>query len=210
MRIDLDTVSAEDKMHAPAAQRNQSAILDVLRLHLPNSGTVLELASGSGEHACLFAKTLAPRKWLPTDRAEAAVKSIAAWRAEQVSPRPLLPRYLDCLDAEWPVADITDLTAIVAVNLLHIAPWRVCEALFDQAGKLLRADGVIITYGPYRRGSDFMSDGNLQFDSALRRRDPQLGLRDIGDVVAQAAVSGWQLAAEISMPANNLTLVWRR
>jgi hypothetical protein len=93
---------------------------------------------------------------------------------------------------------------------LHIAPWRVCEALFDQAGKLLRADGVIITYGPYRRGSDFMSDGNLQFDSALRRRDPQLGLRDIGDVVAQAAVSGWQLAAEISMPANNLTLVWRR
>jgi hypothetical protein len=210
MTLNLETVSASDKLQAPAALRNQAAILDVLRRYLPAAGTVLELASGSGTHACMFAAALAPLKWLPTDQSEAALKSIAAWRAEQAPPAPLAPRHLDCLDNDWPVTDIADLKALVAVNLLHVAPWAVCAALFNGAAQVLPADGVIIIYGPFRRGEDFISSGNQQFDRELRARDAQLGLRDIAEVTAQAAVAGWRLAAEVAMPANNFTLVWQR
>lgn len=201
---------AGDKRHAPAAARNRTAILSALRGHLPTNGTVLEVASGSGEHACHFAAALAPLRWQPTDTDLAALRSIEAWRAEVGSPAPLPARHLDCLASHWPVEDISDLVAVVAINLLHISPWPVTEALFNQAAAILPAAGTVFVYGPFRRGDDFISAGNRAFDAALRAQDPAWGVRDVDAVTAAAETAGWRPRATLTMPANNLSLVFGR
>ena len=201
---------AGDKRHAPATVRNRAAILAALRGHLPAGGTVLEVASGSGEHACHFAAALAPLRWQPTDTDPAALRSIEAWRAEVDSPGPLPARHLDCLAANWPVQDLSDLAAVVAINLLHISPWSVTGALFNQAAAILPATGVVFVYGPFRRGDDFISAGNRAFAATLRGQDPAWGLRDVDAVVAVAETAGWRPRATLTMPANNLSLVFGR
>ena len=198
---------AGDKRHAPATVRNRVAILAALRSHLPTGGTVLELASGSGEHACYFGAALAPLRWQPTDTDPAALRSIEAWRAEADSPGTLPARHLDCLASNWLVQDLSDL---VAINLLHISPWSVTGTLFCQADAVLPTTGVVFVYGPFRRGDDFISAGNRAFDATLRAQNPAWGLRDVDAVVAVAESAGWRPRATLTMPANNLSLVFGR
>lgn len=192
---------------APAVARNRGPILEVLRRFLPAGARVLELASGTGEHALHVARALPGITWQPSDANAEALASIAAWRAAQGTPNLLAPIALDAADpATWPArAD-----ALVAINLIHIAPWAVTQGLFRGAAGLLPPDGVVILYGPYRETDLPTAPSNEAFDADLRARDPAWGLRQLDDVVAEAARNGFALARRIAMPANNLCLVFGR
>lgn len=205
---------ADDRrLFSPAAQRNRAPILDVLQSALPKRGRVLEIASGSGEHAVHFARHLAPLCWQPSDPSEAALASIAAWRdLEALGDLGALdnlaaPIQLD-VTGPWP--DLPDLAAIVCINMLHISPWRASEALFAEAGRRLPDEGVLITYGPFRRGGRHTAPSNEAFDRDLRARDPQWGIRDLEDVERLARDNGLSQAVIHELPANNLCVVWRR
>lgn len=192
---------------APAAARNREPIAAVLGRFLPASGLVLEVASGSGEHACHFAARMPGLVWQPSDRDPACLASIAAWAAEDPRPNLLPPVALDAAAPDWPVAAAD---AVVAINLLHVAPWRAGLSLLAGASRVLPPGGVLYLYGPFRRGGAFVSPGDAAFDADLRARDPALGLRDAEDVVSAAAEAGFGLVASVEMPANNLSLVFRR
>jgi SAM-dependent methyltransferase len=186
--------------------RNRDPVLAVLRRILPASGTVLELASGTGEHAVHCAAALPGLVWIPTDPDPDALRSIAAHRAAAGLPNLSAPLALDAAAADWPV-DRAD--AVVAVNLVHISPWSATEGLMRGARRVLPAGGVLYLYGAYREGGVHTSPGNAAFDEDLRRRDPAWGVRDLEAVRDLAAVRGLALEERIPMPANNLSLVFR-
>jgi SAM-dependent methyltransferase len=192
-----------------AAARNREPILAVLRRVLPRQGTVLEIASGTGEHAVHFARTLPGVLWQPSDIDPAALASIAAHRAAAGIASLAPPVVLDAAAAAtaWPLARAD---AVVAINLLHIAPWRVTQGLIAGAGTVLPAGGVLVLYGAFREGGRHTAPSNAAFDAALRARDPQWGVRDLEEVCALASAHGLDLAERVAMPANNLTLVFRR
>jgi len=192
-------------LSAPAAARNRAPILEVLRRELPESGLVLEIASGSGEHALCFAAALPALSWQPSDRSEDALRSIAAWRATGSVRNLMAPVALDVVAPAWPVARAD---AIVCINMIHIAPWRAAEALVAGAARLLPAGAPLILYGPFLE-SGRTAPSNEAFDKSLRARDPAWGVRDLDDVAALAARHGLALAARVAMPANNLTIVFR-
>jgi SAM-dependent methyltransferase len=162
------------KRSAPSALRNRAPILEVLRRVLPAEGVVLELASGTGEHAVHFAAALPGLTWQPSDPSPEARASIAAWRAEAALPnlRPPLP--LDVV-APWPLDDVAPLAAIVCINMIHIAPWAATEALFAGAARALAPGAPLVTYGPYRFGGAFTADSNAAFDADLRAPRSALG-----------------------------------
>ena len=192
---------------APAVARNRAPILDVLRRFLPPAGFVLELASGTGEHAVAFGRALMGITWQPTDPNPEARASIAAWAA-QGPPNMLPPIALDAAEPEnWAV---TRADAIVAINLIHISPWAATQGLMRGAARLLPTGGILYLYGPYREADAPTAESNEAFDATLRARDPAWGLRQLDDVVAEAKANGLALAARIAMPANNLSLVFRR
>ena len=195
------------KLHSAAAERNQTPILHVLQGVLPAEGCVLELAAGSGQHAVAFARAFPGLRWRPTDRDPAALASIAAHRDEAGLANLEAPGPLDLLDRPWAVEPPD---AILAINVLHIAPWAVAEALFGEAGRLLPAGGVLITYGPYRFGATPLAPSNVAFDEGLRARDPAWGIRAVEDLAALGAAAGLGLAAALALPANNHALVWRK
>ena len=194
------------KRSAPSATRNREPILEVLHQVLPDRGLVLEIASGTGEHAVHFAAALPGLTWQPTDPDADARASIAAWRDEAGLPnlRPPLP--LD-VTAAWPV-DAAD--AMLCINMIHIAPSRATPALFDHAARILSAGAPLLLYGPYRRRDRELEPSNVAFDLELKRRNPDWGLRELETVVATAAESGFDPAIVIAMPSNNLSLVFRR
>jgi len=196
-----------DRRCSPSAARNREPILDVLRRALPRSGTVLEIASGTGEHAVHFAAALPDLTWQPTDPDVDSRRSIAAWRAEAKLPnlRPPLP--LDVTHADWPVARAD---AIVCINMIHISPWTATLALMAGAGRLLSAGSPLFLYGPFRRAGVPTAPGNEAFDASLRSRDPAWGLRDLDEVAAVAQASGLLLRDVIPMPANNLSALFER
>ncbi|MEZ5891459.1 MAG: DUF938 domain-containing protein [Xanthobacteraceae bacterium] len=195
------------RRHAPATERNREPILAVLREFLPETGTVLEIAAGSGEHAVHFAKAFPALSWQPTDPDADARGSIDAWAAQEgvANLRPAL--LLDAASADWPV-DRAD--TIVCINMIHISPWEATEGLLRGAGRLLPASGVLYLYGPYRREGRVLEPSNAAFDESLKARDPRWGLRLLEDVVALAAEHGLTLAQVVDMPANNLSVVFRR
>ncbi|MEZ4401505.1 MAG: DUF938 domain-containing protein [Kofleriaceae bacterium] len=194
------------KRTAPAVARNKDALLAELAKVLPLAGTVVEVASGSGEHAVHFARGLPGVTWQPTDCDPAALASIGAWRAEAALPNLATPLPLDVM-AAWPV-DRAD--AVVCINMIHIAPWAATVALFVGAARLLAIGAPLVTYGPYRFPGGFTAPSNAEFDQSLRARDPRWGVRDVREVAAVAAPAGFELEATVAMPANNHTLVWRR
>lgn len=196
---------ADARKHASWVARNREPILSVLERVLPTSGSVLELASGSGEHAAFFAPRLPHLTWLPTDVDPASLASIRAWRNHVRADNLLEPVALDVVQELWPVeqADV-----VVAMNLIHIAPWPVCEALMRGAGRVLRAHGLLLLYGPFL--STDTAPSNLKFDQDLRRRDAAWGIRHIDDVRAIADRHGLGLRDRVEMPANNLCLVFQR
>ncbi|MDB5472687.1 MAG: hypothetical protein JWR84_4247 [Caulobacter sp.] len=194
-------------LSSPATARNKDLILEVLREHLPATGLVLEIAAGAGEHALHMATHLPGLTWQPTDPDPQALASIAAWR--KAGPPNLLPPL--ALDAarpdRWPV---TAANAVVCINMIHISPWAATEGLFAGAGRLLPADGVLVTYGPYLEDGVETAPSNLAFDVSLKSRNPAWGIRRREDLEALAAADGLSLHARVAMPANNLSLVFRR
>lgn len=202
------TMSAGDpRLHAPATRRNREPIIEVLRRALPPTGLVLEVASGTGEHASAFADAMPELTWQPTDRDPAALASIRA-HAEEAGPANLrAPLRLDCESAVWPVARAA---AVLCINMIHIAPWSACVGLVAGAARILEPAGVLYLYGPFRRGGGHTSESNRSFDADLRRRDPRWGVRDLGDVSALAATYGLALLETVSMPANNLSVLFHR
>lgn len=194
------------KQQAPATQRNREPIREVLARELPPRGTVLEIASGSGEHAIYFARAFADLTWQPSDVGERALASIAAWSAEAQLANLRPPVALDVTAASWPVAHAD---AIVCINMVHISPWEATLGLFAGAARLLPAGALLYLYGPYRFSGEFTAPSNAEFDRALRARDPRWGVRDIDEVTAAAARHGFALRATIAMPANNHSLVFR-
>jgi hypothetical protein len=199
-------MSDDARRHAPATQRNRDPILHVLRRVLPSAGLVLEIASGTGEHAAAFAGALHGVTWQPSDADPAARASIAAWTADLPNVRP--PLALDVTASPWPI-DAAD--AIVCINMIHIAPWAACEGLMRGAGAILPAGGgVLFLYGPYAIAGAHTASSNAAFDADLRARDPRWGVRDLDAVVACAAAHGLRHVETVAMPANNLSVVFVR
>lgn len=198
---------------APAAERNRTVILEVLKEVLPPSGTVLEVSSGTGQHAAFFAPELAPRRWLPSEFDRALIGSIEAWRERVPAANLLPPILLDARDAVWPVEQAPPerpITAIVNINMIHIAPWEVGLGLLAGAGRILAPQGVLYLYGPYQRGGAHSAPSNEDFDRSLRGRDPQWGVRDLDEVEFAAEGEGLVLDRVIEMPVNNLSVVFRK
>ena len=192
---------------APAAARNREPILRVLRNYLPPSARVLEIASGTGEHAMWFSRALPTLTWQPTDHDPDSLKSIEAWRETTSLPNVLPPLRLDAAAETWPVAQAD---AVVAINLLHITPWSATQGLIAGAARVLTADGLLFLYGPFREAGVHTGAGNAAFDADLRARDPSWGIRDLDDITALAVRQGFQEPERIPMPVNNLSVVFRR
>ncbi|MFW6051324.1 MAG: DUF938 domain-containing protein [Myxococcota bacterium] len=195
------------RRHAPATARNREPILGVLRRVLPDGGTVLEVASGTGEHACFFAAALPELEWQPSDPDPAARASIAAWAADAGLANLRHPLALDAATHPWPVGRAD---AVVCINMIHIAPWSACEGLMRGATRVLPDGGVLVTYGPYRIDGVHTAPSNEAFDASLRSRDPTWGVRDVADVARIADEAGLRLEERIPMPANNFSLVFRK
>jgi len=195
------------KGFAPAAERNRQPILDVLRRVLPASGFVVEVASGTGQHATFFSKHLSALRWQPTDASLEALRSIRAW-VEEAGLENLLPPLQ--LDVRWPQWPVREADALVCINMIHISAWETTEALFRGAGELLTAGAHLITYGPYRLHGTHTAPSNAAFDQDLRSRDPSWGIRDIDELTGLGGRTGFTLTERVAMPANNMTLVWTR
>ena len=194
------------KRHAPATARNREPLADVLREVLPASGTVLEIASGTGEHAAYFAGLFPHLKWQPSDSDPDAIASIEAWQADSGAGNLLAPVLLDAAGT-WPL-DAAD--AILCVNMVHISPWSATLGLLSGAGRVLPAGAPLILYGPYRRAGVATAPSNEAFDESLRSRNPDWGLRALEDVVGEAEANGLRFERVVEMPANNVTAVLRK
>jgi hypothetical protein len=199
-------------LHSPAADRNKAPILEQLQRVLPASGVALEVASGSGQHVAHFAAALAGWTWQPTDGDARSSASIDAWCAGLTNVRPALR--LDVLDeasvAALAVVLSEPVDALYCANMLHISPWATCAALMQLAARHLAPQGLLVLYGPYLEADVPTSPGNLAFDADLRARDAAWGIRQLTDVLAQAAAVGLHLRERVAMPANNLLLVLAR
>ena len=193
---------------SPSTARNRQPILDVLAPRLPDGARVLEIASGAGEHAVFLAGALPGVSWRPSDPDPTARESIAAWRAQSNLANLEAPLALDAADtATWPSEPVD---AVVCINMVHISPWTASEGLMAGAGRLLTPGGKLFLYGPYIEADVPTAPSNLAFDESLKSRNPAWGLRDLADVEALAAASGFQLIERIAMPANNLTVVFEK
>ncbi|WP_321847862.1 DUF938 domain-containing protein [Burkholderia diffusa] len=195
------------RLSAPAAERNREPILEVLRRVMPASGDVLEIASGTGQHAVHFARALPALRWQPSDPDAHARRSIAAWVAHAGLTNLAEPLAFDVRDASWPAAAFD---AIVCINMIHISPWACTDALFAGASRVLRPGGVLFLYGPYRREGRHTASSNEAFDQQLRSRDSSWGVRDLEAVVALGLDRGLDCIEVVEMPANNLSVVFRR
>jgi hypothetical protein len=201
-------MTLEDRRRfAPAAERNLQPILEVLQRVLPSAGLLLEVASGTGQHALGFAAALPGLSVQPSDLDEENLASIAAWQAHEARRDVLPPVRLDVRAAVWPVEGAD---AIFCANMIHIAPWAACLGLLAGASRLLPGDGPLVLYGPYKRGGQHTAPSNEAFDASLRERDAAWGVRDLEEVVAEAASQGLALDEVVAMPANNLSVVLRR
>lgn len=194
------------KRQAPAAARNVEPIGDVLAGWLPVSGLVLEIASGTGEHALAFARRFSNLEWQPSDPDPEALKSIAAWQEE--GPANLRrPLRLDVCASDWPVGEAD---AILCINMVHIAPWEASIGLLDGAARLLAPRAPLILYGPWRQAGVPTAPSNEAFDLSLRQRDARWGLRLVEDFAEEAASRGLILSGRVAMPSNNLMLRFER
>lgn len=193
------------KQSYPSAERNKGPILEVLRRILPSHATVLEVASGTGQHAAWFATELPGLTWQPSEAEPDLLPSIEAWRVGCANVNP--PVLLDVAVDPWPSQHAD---AVLAINMVHISPWESTEALFRGARRLLPRDGLLLLYGPYRVGGVHTAPSNEAFDRDLRARDPRWGVRDVDDIRKLAGSLAFRLDELVQMPANNLMLVLRR
>lgn len=216
-------MATDARQYAPATQRNRDAILAILLQVLPPAGTVLEVSSGTGEHAVYFAPRLQPRYWLPSDPNSGALASIAAWREHCPSEHLCAPIPLNAEDPVWAVEQseafdrptmnalsAEPIVAIVNINMIHISPWAACLGLLMGAGRILKPDGILYLYGPYKQNGQHTADSNAVFDRGLRSQNPQWGVRDLEAVVNAAHAQQLKLLNVIEMPANNLSVIFQR
>jgi len=192
---------------SPAAERNKDPILTVLETVLPETGSVLEIASGSGQHVCYFASQLPGIRWQPTEPDEASREAIVTRIREAGLTNVEPPLALDVHEPRWPVAANYD--AVLCINMIHISPWSSTNALCISAARHLRTQGKLVLYGPYLE-SGSAAPSNLDFDATLKRRNQEWGLRDLEEVTRVAALHGLQRQQVVRMPANNLTVVFSK
>ncbi|MEA2875794.1 MAG: hypothetical protein QOF14_990 [Hyphomicrobiales bacterium] len=197
----------DNPLTAPAVARNRDPILAVLRDVLPAAGTVLEVASGTGEHAVHFAAALPHLTWQPTDPDSQSRGRIAAHAARAGLANLLLPLELDAAAPVWPV---TRADAVVSINMIHIAPWRAAQGLMAGAARVLPAGAPLYLYGPFRERGQHTAPSNAAFDESLKARDPEWGVRDLDEVTALGGEHGFSLQRTVAMPANNLSVIFRR
>jgi hypothetical protein len=209
-------VPSDGRLDAPAYHRNHQAIAAVLQPHLAGkTGDVVEAGSGTGQHVVDFARQHPDIVWWPSDLNEQHLKSIHAWRAHAGLQNIRSPLRIDLSDSRW-CPEMHDgsgpakLLAVFCANVIHIAPWRVAEGLFAGSVRYLSADGRLFLYGPFKRDGKHTALSNAVFDTSLRERDPEWGVRDIADVEKLAAGVGLVLMETAEMPANNLILVFER
>jgi SAM-dependent methyltransferase len=192
---------------SPAAARNRDPILAVLREVLPSAGTVLEVASGTGEHAVHFAAALPRLTWQPSDIDEDALSSISAHGAVARLPNLLPPLRLDAAAPSWPIARAD---TVMSINMLHIAPWTAAQGLMAGAARVLAPGNILYLYGPFKIDGRHTAASNAAFDASLRARNPESGVRDTVEVADLARRHGFALARQVAMPVNNLSLIFRR
>ncbi|MDQ3074528.1 MAG: class I SAM-dependent methyltransferase [Pseudomonadota bacterium] len=202
-----EQTTSDERRSAPAALRNVDHIIAVLEQWLPRHGTVLEVASGTGEHGIAFARHFPHLQWQPSDANPDALRSIAAWRAAEGSANLAAPLPIDVRDREWPIARAD---AVLSVNMVHISPWAAVPGLLEGAARLIGAGAPLILYGPWIEHGVAPAASNLAFDADLRRRDPEWGLREVEAFAAAAMTRGFDLIERRAMPANNLMLLLRR
>lgn len=206
-----DAIAASETgaRNSPAAERNAEVILRVLAAHLPARGRVLEIASGSGQHAVAFAGILPDIDWTPSDPSAEARESIAAWTEAAALPNLARALAIDAAAAEtWPDSQFD---ALVCINMIHISPWAATQGLMAGAARVLaNPGGLLALYGPYREADVALAPSNAAFDASLKARDPAWGLRDRDEVVALAKTHGLRLTLRLDMPANNIKLLFRR
>ncbi|MBW4421592.1 MAG: DUF938 domain-containing protein [Myxacorys californica WJT36-NPBG1] len=214
--------STDKRHYAPATDRNRDAILNILLQVLPPVGTVLEISSGTGQHAVYFAPRLAPRRWLPSDPNPVARESIEAWRELEPAENLYPAIALDASDSVWsierselPEALLTTdfqretISAIVNINMIHIAPWSACLGLMDGARRLLPPNGILYLYGPFKQNGQHTAPSNEAFEQSLQMQNPEWGVHDLDEVVAIAQAQELSLLNIYEMPANNLSVVFR-
>jgi len=212
---DVAAADMHGRLDAPAFHRNKDPLVATLKPLLESrEGDILEIGSGTGQHAVTFAAALEGLTFWPSDPLPEHIASIEAWRAFSDLPNVKPATQLDCLQPVWRIDShelaSESLTGVIAINVIHIAPRPVAEAIFAGAGKYLNSDGLLIFYGPFKKDGQHNSGGNVDFDRALRTRNPEFGIRDIAELTDYAASNGLRLSDEIGMPANNRTLVFQR
>jgi SAM-dependent methyltransferase len=209
-------IESDGRLDAPAFHRNHQPIWEVLQKFLDGkSGDVLEAGSGTGQHVVEFARRSPQLTWWPSDFNEAHLKSIAAWRAHARLANVRAPLRIDLSDPAWALkmhdgSGPGQLLAVLCANVIHIAPWRVAEALFAGVARYLRPDGRLFLYGPFKRDGKHTAPSNASFDSSLRHNNADWGVRDVADVTALAESVGLSLIETVEMPANNLILGFAR
>jgi len=207
MRWQIGKDIGDGRCLAGSAERNKDPILEVLGRALPESGLVLEIGSGTGQHVTYFAGAFPRLVWQPSDVDPELRRSVSAWIGQEQVGNVREPISLDIHERPWPV---TTADAVVCINVLHVAPWAATRALFEGAREVLPPGGCLFVYGPFQRDGRHTAPSNERFDAELRAFDPQWGIRDVAEVGQTAATAGFALAETVEMPANNLSLVFRK
>ena len=204
-------VFMDAKKYSSAAQRNRQPILEVLKNSIPDSSNILEIASGTGEHAVFLASRFPNCQWYPSDRDPQLRASIQAWKQEYFTANLHPPLDIDARDKKWQIEEIpVEIDVIVNINMIHIAPFSACEGLMAGAERILSSKGILYLYGPYKKAGKHTAASNEAFDRSLRDRDSQWGVRNLEDVVALAKTHHLQLQKVVEMPANNLSVIFQR
>jgi len=203
----LESDIASIPPHSGPAERNKGPILDELRRTLPEAGLILEIASGTGQHIVHFAAALPALRWQPTDADPELLASIAASVSMAKLSNVNAAVQLDVRNTPWPV---TEVDALLCINMIHISAWSATLALFDGAKDILSAGTALFLYGPYRRNDRHTAPSNEAFDVSLRSRDPSWGVRDLEEVTKTAEAAGFLLEEVVAMPANNFSVIFRK
>lgn len=203
----------DGRQYSPSAERNGPHILKILKNHLPKTGTILEIAAGTGEHAVNFAPQLKHLTWLPSDPADDKINSIRAWMKVRPSENLLSPVKIDAAANIWPVENMDlpmPITGIVCINMIHVSSWQAGLGLLAAAGRILPKGGILYLYGAYKIDGEHTAPSNVEFDKMLCETDPEWGVRDLRDVEREAEKHGLKLKDVIEMPANNFSVVFEK